>query len=55
MLSLKDTSEILEYSYKVCEISGCENEAEDIYDTDERIVDACHSHLKELEFHSFSA
>jgi hypothetical protein len=55
MLALKDTSELLEYNYKVCEISNCENEAEDIYETDNRIVDACHFHLRELEFHSFSA
>lgn len=55
MLGLKDSSELLEYRYKVCEISGCENEAEDVYETDERIIDACHYHLRELEFHSFSA
>lgn len=55
MLGLKDISESLEYNYKVCEISSCENEAEDIYETDERIVDACSFHLKELEYHSFSA
>jgi hypothetical protein len=53
MLALKDTSEQLEYNYKVCEISSCENEAEDIYETEERIVDACHLHLRELENHSF--
>lgn len=55
MLSLKDTSELLEYNYKVCEISGCEKESIDIYETEERIVDACEHHLKELEYHSFSA
>lgn len=55
MLALKDTSELLEYNYKVCEISNCENEAEDIYETDNRIVDACHFHLRELDFHSFSS
>ena len=55
MLALKETSDTLEYNYKVCEISGCENEATDIYETDERIVDACDLHLRELEYHSFSA
>ena len=55
MLALKDTSDLLEYNYKVCEISSCENEADDIYETEEKIIDACPFHLKELEYHSFSA
>lgn len=55
MLGLKDTSELLEYSYKVCEISGCENEAADIYESDNRIIDACEFHIRDLDFHSFSS
>jgi nucleoside 2-deoxyribosyltransferase len=55
MLALKDTSELLEYNYKVCEISGCESESADIYESDERTIDACDYHIRDLEFHSFSS
>lgn len=54
MLELKDTSELLEYGYKVCEIFNCENESYDVYELeDEKIIDACPKHLRELDNHLF--
>jgi hypothetical protein len=49
MLGLKDISELDDYIYKVCEISNCENEALDIFESsDDRIIDVCDSHSKIL-------
>jgi hypothetical protein len=48
-MSLKDYSELDEYTYKVCEISSCEDEAEEIYTTDNRIIHVCDSHYKQLK------
>jgi hypothetical protein len=49
MLGLKDISELDDYLYKVCEISNCENEALDIFESsDDRIIDVCDLHSKIL-------
>jgi hypothetical protein len=49
MLGLKDISELDDYLYKVCEISNCENEALDIFESsDDRIIDVCDLHNKIL-------
>ena len=42
MLALKDTSELDEYTYKVCEISGCDAEATDFYE--EEALDLYYNH-----------
>lgn len=45
MLGLKDISELDDYIYKVCEISRCEGEATDIFESsDDRIIDVCDLH-----------
>lgn len=45
MLGLKDIKELDDYIYKVCEISTCENEANDVFESsDDRIVDVCDLH-----------
>ena len=48
MLGLKDPHEVDEYSYKVCEISGCENESTEIYEDESKIIDVCDQHDKML-------
>jgi hypothetical protein len=48
MLGLKDIKDSDDYNYKVCEISSCEEEGTDIYETDERIIDVCDMHYKML-------
>lgn len=48
MLALKDNSDLDEYTYKVCEISGCEQEAVDIYEDEIKIIDVCNQHEKML-------
>ncbi len=54
MLALKDTSELLEYSYKVCEVSGCDEEATDFYESD-RSLDLCFPHYKDIQDRSYLA
>lgn len=50
MIFLKDYLEADEYNYKVCEVSLCEAEAHDVYETQEdRIIDVCHEHYTQLE------
>ena len=49
MLGLKDYQELDDYNYKVCEISSCEEEADDIHETEDRIIDVCMSHYRQLE------
>lgn len=45
MLGLKDRSQVEEYLYRVCEISFCESEAEDQFETTEgKVIDLCHLH-----------
>lgn len=46
MLELKDTSELDEYTYKVCEISGCDDEATDFYE--DRSLNLCYGHYKHI-------
>lgn len=47
MLALKDLKELDDYIYRVCEISGCEDEAIELYTTqEERVVDLCSVHYK---------
>ena len=54
MLAIKDSADLYEYNYKVCEILSCENEADDIYETDEnRIIDVCDSHMKQLSVNRY--
>jgi hypothetical protein len=48
MLAIKDFDELDGYTYKVCEISSCENEANEIYESDDRIIDVCMQHDKVL-------
>lgn len=48
MLVLKDTHELYEYNYKVCEISGCEDESEELYEHDDTAIDLCHEHYREI-------
>ncbi len=44
MLAIKDNSEIDGYTYKVCEISGCEDEATEIYEDETKVINVCDSH-----------
>ena len=48
MLGLKDNQEMDDYNYKVCGISSCENEAFEIYETNDKIIDVCEQHEKML-------
>lgn len=48
MLGLKDPHEVDEYLYKVCEISGCEEEATEIYEDESKVIDVCDQHDKIL-------
>lgn len=48
MLALKDTTELMEYSYDVCEISGCETEATDFYESDDISAYLCHGHYRDF-------
>lgn len=52
MFAIKDSAELDEYTYKVCEISGCETEADELYEGD-RTIDVCTYHYRELEKHSY--
>lgn len=49
MISLKDKEEVDSYIYKVCELSGCEDIAEDIYESDDVAIDVCYKHYRDLE------
>ncbi len=54
MLGIKDSEDVYDYNYKVCEILSCENESEDIYETEEgRIIDVCEQHLKQLDVNHY--
>ncbi|MEY4331440.1 MAG: hypothetical protein RLZZ196_178 [Bacteroidota bacterium] len=54
MLGIKDPEDLYEYNYKVCEILSCENEAEDIYSTEEdRIIDVCRYHIGQLKVNHY--
>jgi hypothetical protein len=44
MLTLKDTNELDEYTYKVCEVSACDDEATDFYE--EESLDLCYNHYR---------
>jgi hypothetical protein len=48
MLSLKDSSELDDYTYKVCELSGCDSEATEFYESDKMAVDLCYSHFHHI-------
>lgn len=48
MLALKDTEEMLEYDYKVCEVSNCEDEATDIYNSYDMAIDVCDYHYSDM-------
>ena len=48
MLGVKDNAEIDDYSYKVCEISGCEEESTEIYEDETKIINVCDQHDKML-------
>lgn len=49
MLGLKDLKDLDDYIYRVCEISGCEDEAIEIYTTvEERVIDLCDMHYKSV-------
>jgi hypothetical protein len=48
MLGLKDFSDKDSYGYKVCDISSCENEASEVFESEERIIDVCYDHDKML-------
>lgn len=50
MLGLKDSKELDDYRYNVCEISACEAECTDIFESasDDRIINVCDLHGKML-------
>jgi|Laugrespbdmm15dd_1035085.scaffolds.fasta_scaffold224197_1 hypothetical protein len=48
MLVIKDTDELLEYFYDVCEVSGCDVEATDFYESDTDALNLCDSHYREI-------
>jgi hypothetical protein len=49
MLGLKDSKELDEYIYRVCEISSCEEESTDVFESsDNRIINVCDIHSKIL-------
>jgi len=48
MLILKDTHELYEYNYQVCEVSGCDDESYDLYEHDDTAVDLCKEHYREV-------
>lgn len=54
MLGIKDNSEIDSYSYKVCEISGCEEESTEIYEDESKIINVCDRHGKELNVNKWT-
>lgn len=49
MLVLKDTDELLGYTYDVCEVSGCEEEAVNFYELQSTGVNVCDIHYKEID------
>jgi hypothetical protein len=49
VLALKDTIELLEYFYNVCEVSGCEQEASDFYELEDSGINVCDVHYKEID------
>lgn len=49
MLALKDTDELLEYFYDVCEVSGCEHEATDFYELEAGGINVCDVHYREID------
>ena len=48
MISLKDMEELDDYIYKVCEVSDCDEIAECLYESDDKSVNVCYNHYKEL-------
>lgn len=48
MFALKDTDELLEYSYDVCEVSACDDESTDFYESDTQALNLCESHYREM-------
>lgn len=48
MLVIKDTDELLEYFYDVCEVSGCDTEATDFYESDTHALNLCDGHYREI-------
>lgn len=49
MLALKDPMDLDTYSYKVCEVLYCDDEATELYEHEEYIVDTCMNHYRELD------
>lgn len=54
MLGLKSNADIDSYSYKVCEIFNCEEEAVEIYEDDNKIVNVCYLHDKQLNVNKWT-
>jgi hypothetical protein len=54
MFSIKDHTETDTYSYKVCEISFCEEEAIEIYEDETKIIDVCDLHDKILNVNKWT-
>lgn len=49
MLGLKSRQQVEEYLYRVCEISSCELETEDQFETVEgKLIDLCHLHYNQI-------
>lgn len=54
MLALKDPIDLDDYTYNVCEISGCDEEATDLYEDEDYIVNVCDKHYRELDNNRYS-
>lgn len=48
MLALKDTDELLGYFYDVCEVSACDEESTDFYESDTQALNLCENHYREI-------
>lgn len=53
MIKLKSREEVIYSNYQICLVSGCEEEATDLYTTESMIIDVCKDHRLALLAQSF--
>lgn len=53
MIRLKSKEELIDFDFEICRISGCNEEATDLFTTETMIIDVCKDHRLALLAQSF--
>lgn len=53
MIALKDIDEVIEYNYRVCEEYSCELESDSFYEREDRNIDLCSEHYRQLSNYGY--